>query len=67
MAESKISAVEDPDIAEVLTMSMGIGRLKRFLLGQPLSNQMREGEKISKVKALAVLSSDALSSTAYAT
>lgn len=42
-------------------------RLKRVLLGEPLSNQMVLHEKISKWKALAVLSSDALSSVAYAT
>src|SRR3954468_16314561 len=42
-------------------------RLKRFLLGEPLSNQMAHEERISKKKALAVLSSDALSSVAYAT
>ncbi len=42
-------------------------RLKRILLGEPLSNQMASHERIPKWKALAVLSSDALSSVAYAT
>ena len=42
-------------------------RLKRFLVGDPLSNEMMHLEKIPKWKALAVLSSDALSSVAYAT
>jgi amino acid transporter len=42
-------------------------RIKRFLLGEPLSNQMAAHERIPKWKALAVLSSDALSSVAYAT
>jgi amino acid transporter len=46
---------------------MIFGRIKRLLLGQPLSNQMMAHERISKRKALAVLSSDALSSVAYAT
>lgn len=46
---------------------MVFGRIKRIFLGEPLSNQALEEEKISKWKALAVLSSDALSSTAYAT
>ncbi|MBY0471762.1 APC family permease [bacterium] len=46
---------------------MNVFQLKRLLLGQPLSNQMIVHEKITKKKALAVLSSDALSSVAYAT
>lgn len=44
-----------------------ISRFKRILFGEPLSNSMMEHEKIGKVKALAILSSDALSSVAYAT
>ncbi len=46
---------------------MQIGRIKRFFVGEPLSNQMAAHERIPKWKALAVMSSDALSSTAYAT
>lgn len=42
-------------------------QLKKLLLGEPISTHMAEEEKISKKKALAVLSSDALSSVAYAT
>src|SRR3954469_22474415 len=42
-------------------------RLKRIILGEPLTNQMAMHERIPKWKALAVLSSDALSSVAYAT
>lgn len=42
-------------------------RIKRILVGEPLSNQMAAHERIPKWKALAVLSSDALSSVAYAT
>lgn len=42
-------------------------RIKRIVLGEPLSNQMAIHERIPKWKALAVLSSDALSSVAYAT
>lgn len=40
---------------------------RRLLLGDPLSTAQAHGERISKVKALAVFSSDALSSVAYAT
>jgi amino acid transporter len=46
---------------------MIFSRVKRILVGEPLSNSMASHERISKVKALAVLSSDALSSVAYAT
>lgn len=56
---------------ETLAPPPGVGRLfyylKRFLIGAPLANEQAEGERLSKVKALAVLSSDAISSVAYAT
>lgn len=48
-----------------------VGRLlfhtKRALIGAPLTNAAAAHERLSNVKALAVLSSDALSSVAYAT
>src|SRR4029450_5382135 len=44
-----------------------VGVLKRLLVGRPLSSAQMEEQKISKTVALAVYSSDALSSTAYAT
>jgi amino acid transporter len=46
---------------------MGLERLKRVILGDPLRTEMAHNERIPKWKALAVLSSDALSSVAYAT
>ena len=46
---------------------MEFARIKRIFLGEPLTNQMAIHERIPKWKALAVLSSDALSSVAYAT
>ena len=42
-------------------------RLKRFIIGQPLTTAASAHERLSNTKALAVLSSDALSSVAYAT
>jgi amino acid transporter len=39
---------------------------KRFLVGVPLPTTMAEAERISKFKALALLSSDAISSVAFA-
>jgi amino acid transporter len=42
-------------------------RLKRYVIGRPMKSAQLEGEKLSKLKALAVLSSDALSSVAYGT
>lgn len=42
-------------------------KLKRFLIGRPMKSTELAGEKLSKLKALAVLSSDALSSVAYGT
>ncbi len=41
--------------------------IKRFLVGKPLETLQLESERLSKVTGLAVLSSDALSSVAYAT
>lgn len=42
-------------------------RLKRFLIGRPMKSQELGEEKLNKLKALAILSSDALSSVAYGT
>ncbi len=41
--------------------------LKRILIGAPIATAQQEHERLTKVKALAVLSSDAISSVAYAT
>jgi amino acid transporter len=41
--------------------------LKRLLLGKPIPSSMAHHERLSRVTGLAVLSSDALSSVAYAT
>jgi amino acid transporter len=41
--------------------------LKRLLLGRPIPTHLAHHERLSKVTGLAVLSSDALSSVAYAT
>jgi len=40
---------------------------KRILIGPPLATESAARERLTKVKALAVLSSDAISSVAYAT
>ncbi len=40
---------------------------KRFLLGTPLASAAEDQERLSKVRALAILSSDAISSVAFAT
>ncbi|HEX7950244.1 MAG TPA: APC family permease [Candidatus Limnocylindrales bacterium] len=49
----------------------GIGRamaeVRAFLLGRPLASEEEIGERLSKKKALAIFSSDAISSSAYAT
>ncbi|MEX0664155.1 MAG: APC family permease [Acidimicrobiia bacterium] len=43
------------------------GVLKRFFVGRPLASTQMEEQRLSKTIALAIFSSDALSSTAYAT
>jgi amino acid transporter len=42
-------------------------RAKSLLLGRPLASEEEIGERLSKKKALAIFSSDAISSSAYAT
>ncbi len=42
-------------------------KTKRFLIGKPIPTSREAHERFSKVKALAILSSDALSSVAYST
>jgi len=44
-----------------------LGRIKRLLIGAPIPTAQAEHERLTKFKALAVLSSDAISSVAYAT
>jgi amino acid transporter len=56
---------------EALQARGGVGRafarLKRAVIGAPLTTAAAAHERLTKTKALAVLSSDALSSVAYAT
>jgi amino acid transporter len=49
------------------TFGRGYQRLKRTLIGAPLTTASAAHERLTNSKALAVLSSDALSSVAYAT
>jgi amino acid transporter len=55
--------------ANLPTTSSGraIQRMKHAMLGRPLANEEEIGERLSKKKALAIFSSDAISSSAYAT
>src|SRR5205823_11675166 len=45
----------------------GFAEIKRLLLGKPIPSHLAHHERLSRVTGLAVLSSDALSSVAYAT
>ena len=55
----------------MLAPPKGSGRffyyLKRALIGAPIASSQADHERLTKIKALAVLSSDAISSVAYAT
>jgi len=55
--------------ASAPTTSMGraLEHVKRVLIGTPLANEQEADERLSKTKALAIFSSDAISSSAYAT
>ncbi len=48
-------------------IARAIYNVKRVLIGMPLATDQAEHERLTKFKALAVLSSDAISSVAYAT
>jgi amino acid transporter len=48
-------------------MATSFKRVKHFLFGRPLPSERLEHERLNKKTALAVLSSDAISSVAYAT
>src|SRR2546421_77382 len=48
-------------------LSRVVYNIKRVLIGAPLTTAQAEHERLTKFKALAVLSSDAISSVAYAT
>lgn len=48
-------------------MARVISNVKRVLIGAPIATAQAEQERLTKFKALAVLSSDAISSVAYAT
>jgi amino acid transporter len=53
--------------APTTTSGRAYRRFKGVLLGRPLANEEEAGERLSKKKALAIFSSDAISSSAYAT
>jgi amino acid transporter len=57
------------DAAFIPTTKTGqlYARAKALLLGRPLASEEEIGERLSKKKALAIFSSDAISSSAYAT
>jgi len=44
-----------------------VARIKWLLIGRPLASEEEVGERLSRRKALAIFSSDAISSSAYAT
>src|SRR6476659_10178998 len=56
-----------PGFAAFGAMANAYKRLKQVLFGRPLPSERLEHERLNKKTALAVLSSDAISSVAYAT
>jgi amino acid transporter len=63
------SAVEvsDEALAPQSAVERAVAAVRHTLLGRPLATAEQINERLTKVKALAVLSSDAISSVAYAT
>ncbi len=61
--------LEATEVTQVPRKGMGkvVSNVKRILIGAPIASAQAEHERLTKFKALAVLSSDAISSVAYAT
>lgn len=61
--------LEATELTETPTTGFGrvVNTIKHMLIGRPLASAQAEHERLTKFKALAVLSSDAISSVAYAT
>ncbi len=66
VSNGTLEATEEVNVPEG-GISKAIYRIKHVLIGAPISNMMAGQERLTKFKALAVLSSDAISSVAYAT
>ncbi|ACZ42972.1 conserved hypothetical protein [Thermobaculum terrenum ATCC BAA-798] len=54
--------VPRPDVVEPKGL---LGRLRRLIVGRPIPSALEVHERLNKIKGLAVLSSDAISSVAY--
>ena len=50
-----------------MSEASALGSVKRVLLGRPIPSRLAHHERLTKTTGLAILSSDALSSVAYAT
>src|SRR5215471_10573961 len=61
--------LEATEVTQAPRKGMGkvVSNVKRLLIGAPIATALAEHERLTKFKALAVLSSDAISSVAYAT
>src|SRR5215203_5007461 len=66
-AAAKIKTYAQENIPDGLEQLNIFGKIKRLIVGKALRNEQAAHERLSKKIALAVFSSDALSSTAYAT
>jgi amino acid transporter len=64
--EGVLEATETAGVPEG-SLARSIYWLKRAMIGIPIATMQAEGERLTKFKALAVLSSDAISSVAFAT
>ena len=60
-------SISDGNTPSTSPKESGAPSLKRFLVGKPIPSHLALHERLSRVTGLAVLSSDALSSVAYAT
>src|SRR5262249_17762120 len=62
-----IKDLHAPPSPEAMAEEGFVAQLKRFVVGRPIPSHLAHHERLSRLTGLAVLSSDALSSVAYAT
>ncbi len=67
LQRSELSFNAQDETRPMTTFGRSFRKAKRILIGQPLPTSEAQHQRLTKKQALAVLSSDALSSTAYAT
>src|SRR5437867_10041824 len=65
--QSRARQLTPPAVGRIMPEEGLLSQIKRVVVGKPIPSHLAHHERLSRVTGLAVLSSDALSSVAYAT